>query len=110
MSILAQPGSAIAVAEQSEGERNIQLFRRLVEEGFNQGNLAVVDEVVALDHKEHQFNGPNARDGIEGVKDTIRFCRHLFPDFTLVIDEIIADGDKIWARATMSGTHGGEYL
>lgn len=35
-------------------EKNKALLLRLIEEGFNKGELSVVDEVVAVASKEHQ--------------------------------------------------------
>jgi predicted ester cyclase len=32
-----------------------------------------------------------------------------FPDLHVSIDELIAEGDKVFCRSTMTGTHDGEY-
>jgi predicted ester cyclase len=32
-----------------------------------------------------------------------------FPDFHETIDDIIAEGDKVWVLFTFTGTHTGEY-
>src|SRR5260370_3049209 len=58
------------------------IYRRLIEEGFNQGNLAVVDELVSPDCREHQRG---SRDGVEGTKGTINYLRSAFPDFKIPI-------------------------
>jgi len=97
-------------AHGAEIELNIALLRRLIDEGFSKGNLAVVDEIVPPGSKEHQFFGPNHPDGPEGVKNVINDLRRLFPDFTLTIEDVVAEGDKVWARMTGRGTHGGEFL
>jgi hypothetical protein len=49
----------------SENE-NGRVFRRLIEEGFNRGNLSALDELFAPHFVEHQdgFVPPN----VEGVK------------------------------------------
>jgi predicted ester cyclase len=85
---------------------NETLYRRLIEEGFNQGNLAVVDEIVAPDAIEHQRGSES---GQEGVKRTIRYLRSAFPDFTLTIDELVVAGDKVWARQHGGGTNLGSF-
>ena len=85
---------------------NETLYRRLIEEGFNQGNLAVVDELVAPDAIEHQRG---SEPGQEGVKKTIRYLRSAFPDFTITIDEIVTVGDKVWARQRGGGTNLGSF-
>ena len=33
-----------------------------------------------------------------------------FPDFHETIGDIIAEGDKVWARITFTGTHSGEWM
>ena len=85
---------------------NEALYRRLIDEGFNQGNLAVVDELVAPDAVEHQRGSES---GQEGVKRTIRYLRSAFPDFAITIDEVVVDGDKIWARQRGGGTNLGSF-
>jgi predicted ester cyclase len=82
------------------------IYRRLIEEGFNQGNLAVVDELVAPGSREHQRG---AKDGIEGTKGTIKYLRSAFPDFKITIDEVAVIGDTVWARQKGGGTNLGSF-
>jgi predicted ester cyclase len=88
------------------GSGNEAMYRRLIEEGFNQGNLAVADELVAPNAREHQRG---AEDGPEGVKKTITYLRTAFPDFKITIDEILVSGDKVWARQRGGGTNLGRF-
>ena len=90
-----------------ERTSNEALYRRLIEEGFNQGNLAVVDEIVSPDAIEHQRG---MKPGQEGVKGTIRYLRNAFPDFSLTIEELVVNGDKVWARQKGGGTNLGSFL
>lgn len=89
-------------------EKCMQVFRRLIEEGFNKGNLSALDELCAPGFVEHQ-------DGIvpptvDGLKGAILSLRTPFPDLNLTIEEIIASGDKTWARITGRGTHQGAFM
>jgi predicted ester cyclase len=86
---------------------NESIYRRIIEEGFNQGNLAVADELVAPNAIEHQRGG--AGDGPEGLKRTINILRSAFPDFTITIDEVVTVGDKVWARQRGGGTNLGSF-
>jgi predicted ester cyclase len=86
---------------------NESIYRRIIEEGFNQGKLEIADELVAPHAIEHQRGG--AGDGPEGVKKTIRILRSAFPDFTLTIDEVVSIGDKVWARQRGGGTNLGSF-
>ena len=89
-------------------ERNKQVFRQLIEEGFSQGKLEVLDDVFAPNFIEHQdgFVPPN----VEGVKGAIVSLRTAAPDLKLTIEEIIANGEKTWARITGRGTHRGPFM
>jgi predicted ester cyclase len=82
------------------------IYRRLIDEGFNQGHLAVVDELVAADSREHQRG---SGDGVEGTKNTINYLRSAFRDFTITIDELVVAGDKVWARQRGGGTNSGSF-
>jgi predicted ester cyclase len=88
------------------GRSHEAIYRRLIEEGFNRGNLAVVDELVAPGAREHQRG---SKDGIEGTKGTIRYLRSAFPDFKITIDEVVVSGDKVWARQKGGGTNLGSF-
>jgi predicted ester cyclase len=89
-------------------ENHKQVFRQLIEEGFNKGNLDALDELCAPGFIEHQ-------DGItpptvDGLKGAIVSLRTPFPDLNLTIEEITASGDKTWARITGRGTHRGPFM
>lgn len=84
--------------------------RRLIEEGFNRGDLDVVDELVSPDLVEHQSFGPGHAPGAEGVKAVIASLRRAFPDFHLTIDAVAVDGDTVWLRMTGTGTNDGSYM
>jgi len=88
-------------------QSNESVYRRLIEEGFNQGNVRVVEELVAPDAVEHQRGSGASR---EGVARTIMYLRSAFPDFRLTIEEVVAQGDTVWARQHGGGTHLGSFL
>ena len=88
-------------------KENMEMFRSVVEEGFNKGNLDALNALFAPDYQEHQFElGPN----LEGMKQDIRFLRTAFPDFHLEIEDMVANEDEVWARMTGSGTHKGPFM
>jgi predicted ester cyclase len=86
--------------------------RRLVDEMFNQGDLAVADELIAVDIIHHRpvLPGSPARSGIEGVKQWVTMLRRAFPDHHAIVEDEIADGDRVVQRITAHGTHEGTYL
>ncbi len=84
-------------------------YRRFIEEAWNQGNLATVDEIASPDLVLH-FLPPGTPRGPEPIKRHIASSRAAFPDISLVIEEVVAEGDTIVVRFTMSGTHRGPYM
>ncbi len=84
-----------------------RLIQRLFNEGFNDGKLAVVDELFHPDFVDRST--ADQLPGIQGVKDYIWMVRTGFPDIFITIDDLIAEGDKVVVRTTWRGTHQGEY-
>ena len=84
--------------------------RRLIEEGFNQGNLDVCDELAANELVEHQNFGPRHAPGPAGVKAVISSLRRGFSDFRLEIEDLTVDGDKVWLRMAGAGTNDGPFM
>ena len=87
-------------------EENKAVIRRLVEEVYNEGNLDVVDELVAPDLFDHAAV-PEHQHGIDGFKHVLEWVRGTSSDVHYDIDDIIAEGDKVAVRMTQSGTHTG---
>jgi predicted ester cyclase len=46
----------------------------------------------------------------EGLKQLMTMAFKAFHDFQETIEDIIAEGDKVWARITFTGTHTGEWM
>ena len=89
-------------------EESKALVRRLIEEAWNKGNLAVVDELLSPDYVLH-IDAPGASDR-EGYKQAVIMHRTAFSDFYFTIEDMIAEGDKVVLRATLRGTHTGDFM
>jgi predicted ester cyclase len=87
-----------------------ELARRLIEDGFNKGDLSIADDVISPDQVEHQYYGPDHAPGAEGVKAVISSLHRAFSDFHLAIEDLVADGDKVWLRMTGTGTNDGSFM
>lgn len=46
---------------------------------------------------------------VENVKGGCFRYFDAFPDLHVALDELIAEGDRVFVRSTMTGTHDGEY-
>jgi predicted ester cyclase len=88
-------------------EQNQATFRRVIEEAFNRGNYDVLHDCFIPNFVEHQFG---LHPTIEGMQSDIQFLRTAFPDFNLTIEDMVADGDKVWARMTARGTNLGGFM
>ena len=90
-------------------ERNKAQFRRTYEEGLNRGDLAVADELIdpeCLDHEAH----PGGDRGPESMRALITMLRTAFPDLHFAIEHLVAEGDTVAGRVTLSGTHEGPLM
>jgi predicted ester cyclase len=90
-------------------ESNKAIYRRFIEEGFNQGRLAVLDELLAADYVDYDAP-PGTPPGPNGIKGIIALFRAAFPDLQITIDEQAAEGDVVASRLTTRGTHRGELF
>ncbi|OGO18404.1 MAG: hypothetical protein A2Z15_02170 [Chloroflexi bacterium RBG_16_50_11] len=89
-------------------KRNKVAVRQIIEEAFNKGNLTVVDGVMAAEYVYHSSSG-DAK-GPDGFKQMINMFRTAFPDINSTIEDIVAEGDKVATRATLRGTHQGNFM
>jgi predicted ester cyclase len=88
-------------------EDNIAAFRKLIEVGFTQGDLSVVDELGSPAGIEHQRGN---KPGIEGTKATITTLHTWFSDFELTIVKLAADGDTVWSLNRARGVNTGSVM
>ena len=93
----------------STTEENKARFRRVYEDLFNGGNLDVAEELVASDFFNHEAPHGMAR-GPRGTRGLANMLRTAFPDLHFEIEELIAEGDTVAGRLSMSGTHEGPLM
>jgi steroid delta-isomerase-like uncharacterized protein len=89
--------------------RSDSLIRRIFDEAFNQGHLALVDELLSPDHFAYGAYG-GAPNGPEGLKRWIAMLRTAFPDLSGTVEDEIRVDDKFAAHWTLRGTHKGSFL
>jgi len=83
--------------------------RRLIEEGWNQGKIAVFDELCASDWIHHDPSQPNVHTR-EDFKRNVTERRRAFPDLHFRMEDMIAEGDQVILRWMWHGTHTGDLL
>jgi C-1 hydroxylase len=85
-------------------EENKAIVRKVIEDVINQQNLDLLDDLSAPDYVDHTHQL-----SLEGVKHFMNMIFEAFPDWHETIEDIVAEGDKVWVRAEATGTHKGEY-
>jgi predicted ester cyclase len=85
------------------------LALRLLDQAFNHGNLAILDELVSVDAASH-IAGWDVPVNRLGLKQMIVTLRAAFPDIDCTIEDEIDGGDKLAARWAMRGTHRGSLF
>jgi steroid delta-isomerase-like uncharacterized protein len=89
-------------------EENKTIVRRAVEEFWNAHNVAAAEMLYAADLANHDPLSP-AVTGLEGLKAFAGALFAAFPDFHVVIDDEVAEGDKVAKLWTLHGTQRGEF-
>jgi steroid delta-isomerase-like uncharacterized protein len=89
-------------------EENKKIVRRY-QEIYNSNDLDALGEVVSEDLLTPRLM-PGIPAGIEGARAAHRIMLAGFPDYQTVIEDLFAEGDKVAARITMSGTNTGSFM
>jgi steroid delta-isomerase-like uncharacterized protein len=89
-------------------EENKNIVRRY-QEIYNSNDLDALREVLSEDLLTPKIMS-GIPTGIEGAKAAHQIMLAGFPDYQTVIDDLIAEGDKVVARITMRGTNTGSFM
>jgi steroid delta-isomerase-like uncharacterized protein len=89
-------------------EKNKKIVQRY-QEIYNSNELEALGEVVSKDLLTPKIM-PGIPKGMEGAKAAHRIMLAGFPDYQTIIDDLIAEADKVAVRITMSGTHTGSFM
>jgi predicted ester cyclase len=88
-------------------EQNKAIVTRIPAE-ISKGNLGIFDELVSPDVVDHA-QPPGSPKGPAGGKQFYTMLRAAFPDLTIKVEAIIAEGDLVVHRSTASGTMKGAF-
>ena len=81
--------------------------RRIIELGIGQGDLSVLEELVAENCVEHQ-RGNHA--GLDGAKEVTRTLHRWMSEFSLTVEDIAVAGDTVWTRNRARGINSGSVM
>jgi steroid delta-isomerase-like uncharacterized protein len=94
-----------AAGSPSGVEANKAIIRRYFE-GFNKWNVDVIRETLAPDHVYHHPPFPDST-SLDDFIEEESALKNAFPDRKATIEDLVAEGDKVACRVTISGTHTG---
>ena len=89
------------------------LVHRLFEQGFNERAIDIFDELISTDYVEHatepfRSEEPGKVDGPRHMRSVVAWLVEQFPDVTMTVEAIAAEGDSVVARVHSEGTNLGK--
>ena len=93
-------------------EENKALIRRWFEEVWNQGRADAISEMLAEDGIVHGLSDEVSAP-LKGPEEFLPFhsqFREAFPNIEVVVEDQIAEGDRVATRCSVRGKHTGDSL
>ena len=90
-------------------EHNAALTRRFLDEVYNQARPEIIDDLFAADYVDHTASTAQAP-GPSGARQIYDVFRTAFPDLQVEVHDLVADGDLVSFRSTLSGTSEGPLM
>jgi steroid delta-isomerase-like uncharacterized protein len=90
-------------------ERNKQIVRELTAEIWNARRLERIPDFYATDYVADYRPYGALREGHEGIRGMVERAWEAFPDYHEELHELLAEGDRVVARFTISGTQNGPW-
>jgi len=75
-------------------QANINIVRRCIEEGLNQGDLLIVGQLVSPDFSEYGAFG-ETKSGIESLRENIVKFRAAVPSYHAIVEAAHTDKDRV---------------
>lgn len=99
----------MSIAEEQGNKALVVRFEEALSSGDWRLISETIDELVAPDALI-STPLPTRETGAALLKDVFARLHRGFPDLQITVEDLIAEGDKVVARDTVTGTHQGEYL
>ena len=93
-------------------EENKALVQRWFEEVWNKGRADAIDELFDENGIAHGLSDDpsNPLKGPSNFRPFHAAFREAFPNMTIVVDDMIAEGDKVAARCSVRAKHEGDFM
>jgi predicted ester cyclase len=98
----------MSTTEEARNKETYRHFHAATNSGDLEGISKAVDELIAPDARFH----PAARTDVAAVpaqKQIWEILLRAYPDIHMTVEDLIAEGDKVVVRQTVTGTNSGEY-
>ena len=95
-------------SQDESAQANVALVRESIE-AFNTGDMAKLLAVAAPAIVIHYAEMQEPLQGRETWQQGYELVKRAFPDLKIRVDDLVAAGDKVALRLTLSGTHQGEF-
>jgi predicted ester cyclase len=86
---------------------NLTIVRRIMEEGFGEANLKIIDQYVSENFIEHQFG---AKNGKEGLINTIKQLHNGLSGLRYELQKSIQEGDTVWVHYKATAIQSGIFM
>ena len=93
-------------------EENKEVLRRWFDEVWNKGRAETIDELFDEDGIAHGLSDDPSKP-IKGPGEFRPFYtmfRQAFPNMEIIIEDMVAEGDKVAARCSVRAKHEGEFM
>ncbi len=87
--------------------QKLNILRQVVEEGFGNANLSIIDRFISDHWIENQFN---MRGGKEGLKNAIISLERAFSNRSYKLINHAIHNDIVWVHYKFSGEHTGAFM
>jgi predicted ester cyclase len=99
----------MSTAEELSNKETFKRFHEAANTGDAEFLSKTIDDLVAPD-AAIRTPLPIDATGAELLKQVWAMLLRIYPDIHLTVDDVIAEGDKVVARNTVTGTHQGEFM
>jgi predicted ester cyclase len=102
------PGEAMSTARRTSNKATIRRFCDATNTGDAELISKTIDELVEPDVLIH-MPLPIQATGAQALKQVWAMLLRGLPDLHVAVEDVIAEGDKVVSRNTVTGAHQGEY-
>lgn len=90
-------------------KKNQEILRRFIDEAWNKGNLAILEELLTPDFRHYMPGLKDPLVGPEGYRMLLKIFDAAFEQRSMTVDEVFGEQDRVCVQWTFRGSHRGVY-